>query len=104
LSSCFLASLTLKCFLPQARTWLGALRQEAGKPQPLLYPSSRASSLSSLACSHFSSLVHVSHHNPLTLPSLLSCIRKLSSDPYGIFALVLTPTRELAFQIDEQFR
>ena len=25
-------------------------------------------------------------------------------DPYGIFALVLTPTRELAFQIMEQFK
>jgi len=31
-------------------------------------------------------------------------IQKLSEDPYGIFALVLTPTRELAFQIGEQFR
>ncbi|KAJ3506044.1 hypothetical protein NLJ89_g7097 [Agrocybe chaxingu] len=30
-------------------------------------------------------------------------IKKLSVDPYGIFALVLTPTRELAFQISEQF-
>lgn len=24
-------------------------------------------------------------------------------DPYGIYALVLTPTRELAFQLSEQF-
>merc|ERR1712142_727556 len=31
-------------------------------------------------------------------------IQKLSEDPYGIFALALTPTRELAFQIGEQFR
>ncbi|TFY61651.1 hypothetical protein EVJ58_g4374 [Rhodofomes roseus] len=29
--------------------------------------------------------------------------KKLAVDPYGIFALVLTPTRELAFQISEQF-
>ena len=28
----------------------------------------------------------------------------LAKDPYGIFALVLTPTRELAIQIAEQFR
>ena len=31
-------------------------------------------------------------------------IQRLSEDPYGIFGLVLTPTRELAFQIGEQFR
>ncbi|CAO3659170.1 unnamed protein product [Umbelopsis vinacea] len=34
----------------------------------------------------------------------LPILQKLSEDPYGIFALVLTPTRELAFQIAEQFR
>ncbi|CAG8482594.1 5098_t:CDS:2 [Ambispora leptoticha] len=34
----------------------------------------------------------------------LPILQKLSQDPYGIFALVLTPTRELAFQIAEQFR
>lgn len=28
---------------------------------------------------------------------------QLSVDPFGIFALVLTPTRELAFQIGDQF-
>lgn len=28
---------------------------------------------------------------------------QLAADPYGVFALVLTPTRELAFQIAEQF-
>jgi ATP-dependent RNA helicase DDX49/DBP8 len=28
---------------------------------------------------------------------------QLAVDPYGIFALILTPTRELAFQIGEQF-
>ncbi|KAL4228104.1 putative ATP-dependent RNA helicase ddx49 [Mactra antiquata] len=33
----------------------------------------------------------------------LPILQKLSEDPYGIFALVLTPTRELAFQISEQF-
>ncbi|KAK9455332.1 P-loop containing nucleoside triphosphate hydrolase protein [Dipodascopsis uninucleata] len=30
-------------------------------------------------------------------------LQKLSEDPFGIFALVLTPTRELALQISEQF-
>ncbi|KAK6178813.1 hypothetical protein SNE40_011313 [Patella caerulea] len=34
----------------------------------------------------------------------LPVLQKLSEDPFGIFALVLTPTRELAFQICEQFR
>lgn len=33
----------------------------------------------------------------------LPVLQKLSEDPYGIFCLVLTPTRELAFQISEQF-
>lgn len=31
-------------------------------------------------------------------------LEQLSKDPYGIFALVLTPTRELAYQIMEQFK
>ncbi|KAG0164534.1 putative RNA helicase [Apophysomyces sp. BC1034] len=34
----------------------------------------------------------------------LPILQKLSEDPFGVFALVLTPTRELAFQIAEQFR
>lgn len=34
----------------------------------------------------------------------LPIIQRLSEDPYGIFALVLTPTRELAVQIADQFR
>ncbi|XP_055335378.1 probable ATP-dependent RNA helicase DDX49 isoform X1 [Paramacrobiotus metropolitanus] len=34
----------------------------------------------------------------------LPILQKLSEDPYGIFAVVLTPTRELAHQIHEQFR
>ncbi|KAK7115760.1 probable ATP-dependent RNA helicase DDX49 [Littorina saxatilis] len=34
----------------------------------------------------------------------LPILQKLSEDPFGIFALVLTPTRELAFQIADQFR
>src|SRR5690242_8939598 len=34
----------------------------------------------------------------------LPILQKLSQDPFGIFAIVLTPTRELAFQIAEQFR
>ncbi|ELT87384.1 hypothetical protein CAPTEDRAFT_162583 [Capitella teleta] len=33
----------------------------------------------------------------------LPILQKLCEDPYGIFALVLTPTRELAYQIGEQF-
>ncbi|KAK9766510.1 putative RNA helicase [Basidiobolus ranarum] len=33
----------------------------------------------------------------------LPILQKLSEDPYGVFGLVLTPTRELAFQISEQF-
>lgn len=33
----------------------------------------------------------------------LPILQKLSEDPYGIFSLVVTPTRELAFQISEQF-
>ncbi len=31
-------------------------------------------------------------------------LHKLSLDPYGVFAVVLTPTRELAIQIREQFQ
>ncbi|XP_033634384.1 probable ATP-dependent RNA helicase DDX49 [Asterias rubens] len=34
----------------------------------------------------------------------LPILQKLSEDPYGIFCLVITPTRELAFQIGDQFR
>jgi ATP-dependent RNA helicase DDX49/DBP8 len=30
-------------------------------------------------------------------------LQKLAKDPFGIFSLVLTPSRELAFQIAEQF-
>lgn len=33
----------------------------------------------------------------------LPILQKLCEDPYGIFALVLTPTRELAYQIADQF-
>ncbi|ORX66150.1 Ddx49-A-prov protein-like protein [Linderina pennispora] len=33
----------------------------------------------------------------------LPILQKLSEDPFGVFALVLTPTRELAYQIAEQF-
>ncbi|KAH9973006.1 P-loop containing nucleoside triphosphate hydrolase protein [Lactifluus volemus] len=38
-----------------------------------------------------------------TIAFALPILQKLAADPYGIFALVLTPTRELAFQISEQF-
>jgi ATP-dependent RNA helicase DDX49/DBP8 len=34
----------------------------------------------------------------------LPIISKLSCDPYGIFCVVLSPTRELSGQIGEQFR
>ncbi|KAF7313752.1 hypothetical protein HMN09_00532300 [Mycena chlorophos] len=37
-----------------------------------------------------------------TIAFALPILQKLSVDPYGIFALILTPTRELAFQIAEQ--
>ena len=39
-----------------------------------------------------------------TLAFALPILQSLSEDPYGIFALILTPTRELAFQIADQFR
>ncbi|PPQ79542.1 hypothetical protein CVT25_003424 [Psilocybe cyanescens] len=38
-----------------------------------------------------------------TIAFALPILQQLSVDPYGIFALILTPTRELAFQIAEQF-
>lgn len=38
-----------------------------------------------------------------TLTFALPIIQKLCEDPYGIFALILTPTRELAYQIADQF-
>ncbi|KAJ6614301.1 P-loop containing nucleoside triphosphate hydrolase protein [Mycena sp. CBHHK59/15] len=38
-----------------------------------------------------------------TIAFALPILQKLSVDPYGIYALILTPTRELAFQISEQF-
>ncbi|KAJ0065753.1 hypothetical protein NL108_017804 [Boleophthalmus pectinirostris] len=39
-----------------------------------------------------------------TAAFVLPVLQKLSEDPYGIYCLVLTPTRELAYQIAEQFR
>ena len=39
-----------------------------------------------------------------TLAFALPILQTLSQDPYGIYALILTPTRELAAQIAEQFR
>uniref|UniRef100_A0A8R1DPC8 RNA helicase n=1 Tax=Caenorhabditis japonica TaxID=281687 RepID=A0A8R1DPC8_CAEJA len=38
-----------------------------------------------------------------TLAFAIPILQKLAIDPYGIFALILTPTRELAFQIADQF-
>lgn len=37
-----------------------------------------------------------------TAAFLLPILQKLASDPYGIYALIITPTRELACQINEQ--
>ena len=39
-----------------------------------------------------------------TAAFVLPIIQKLSEDPFGIFALILTPTRELAYQIADQIR
>jgi ATP-dependent RNA helicase DDX49/DBP8 len=39
-----------------------------------------------------------------TLAFALPILETLSADPYGVYALVLTPTRELAFQISDQFK
>ncbi|KAM0792864.1 hypothetical protein ACM66B_002627 [Microbotryomycetes sp. NB124-2] len=39
-----------------------------------------------------------------TIAFALPILQALSKDPYGLFAVVLTPTRELAFQISEQFK
>jgi len=39
-----------------------------------------------------------------TFAFALPMVQTLSKDPYGIFALVLTPTRELAYQIADQFQ
>lgn len=38
-----------------------------------------------------------------TFAFALPIIQKLCEEPYGIFALILTPTRELAYQIADQF-
>lgn len=39
-----------------------------------------------------------------TIAFALPIIQDLFRDPYGVFAMVLTPTRELALQISDQFR
>ena len=39
-----------------------------------------------------------------TLAFALPILHTLSDDPYGIYALILTPTRELAYQIADNFR
>lgn len=38
-----------------------------------------------------------------TLAFALPILQTLCQDPFGIFALILTPTRELAYQIGDQF-
>jgi len=35
-----------------------------------------------------------------TLAFALPILQKLWEEPYGIFALILTPTRELAYQVN----
>lgn len=39
-----------------------------------------------------------------TLAFALPILNQLAVDPFGIFALIITPTRELAFQIADQFK
>jgi len=39
-----------------------------------------------------------------TMAFALPIVQTLAEDPYGVYALVLTPTRELAYQIADQFR
>ncbi|XP_045801825.1 DEAD-box ATP-dependent RNA helicase 36-like [Trifolium pratense] len=39
-----------------------------------------------------------------TVAFALPILQRLAEHPFGVFALVLTPTHELAFQLDEQFR
>ncbi|TXG71307.1 hypothetical protein EZV62_006242 [Acer yangbiense] len=39
-----------------------------------------------------------------TVAFALPILQRLAEDPYGVLALVVTPTRELAFQLAEQFR
>ncbi|CAI0450486.1 unnamed protein product [Linum tenue] len=39
-----------------------------------------------------------------TVAFALPILHRLAEDPYGVAALVITPTRELAFQLAEQFR
>lgn len=39
-----------------------------------------------------------------TAAFVLPILQTLAQDPYGIFAVILTPTRELAFQISQQIR
>ncbi len=36
--------------------------------------------------------------------TLFPAPQKLAVDPYGVYAVVVTPTRELAYQIADQFR
>ena len=38
-----------------------------------------------------------------TLAFAIPILQELSVDPYGVFAVVLTPTRELAAQIGDSF-
>ena len=48
-------------------------------------------------------LGHAQTGSGKTAAFALPILEKLSADPYGIYAVVLTPTRELAFQISDQF-
>ena len=44
-----------------------------------------------------------SHLSGKTAAFALPILQLLSEDPFGIYCLILTPTRELAIQINEQF-
>ncbi len=45
---------------------------------------------------------HLTFHHQ-TAAFALPMLHRLTEDPYGFFGIILTPTRELAMQIDEQF-
>ncbi|KAL7461585.1 hypothetical protein ACHAXS_002005 [Conticribra weissflogii] len=76
---------------------------------PELHPSDAPSATTSLSSSSSSSPPGPSHLLTLsatgsgkTAAFALPLLHLLSLDPYGIFALILTPTRELAKQIQQQ--
>ncbi|CAN8201410.1 unnamed protein product [Coccothraustes coccothraustes] len=80
--------------------WLAEQARQVGllRPTPVqgrLHPG-RAAGRDCLGCAQTGS--------GKTAAFVLPVLHVLAQDPYGIFCLVLTPTRELAYQIAEQFR